>query len=93
MGMTEQATVKCPKCGSSQIHAGKRGWNIWTGFILSGRIVITCLACAHKFRPGDPQAQAPAAPRPEAPKLQPKAKGALHTGIETDASGVPTYKL
>jgi len=44
--------VKCPKCGSDQIHAEKRGWSFWTGFFGSGKIVITCLSCGHKFEPG-----------------------------------------
>lgn len=45
--------IKCPKCGSTQVHAGKRGWNIWTGAIGSSKIVITCLKCGHKFKPGE----------------------------------------
>jgi hypothetical protein len=45
--------LRCPKCGSRHIHAEKRGWNIWTGVIRSGQIVITCLKCAHRFRPGE----------------------------------------
>jgi hypothetical protein len=44
--------VKCPKCSSEQVHAGKRGWSIWTGLIGSGKIVLTCLKCGHKFAPG-----------------------------------------
>jgi DNA-directed RNA polymerase subunit RPC12/RpoP len=48
----EDDKVKCPKCGSDQVHAGKRGWNAWTGFIGSGKIIITCLKCGHKFEPG-----------------------------------------
>lgn len=51
--MTDLATVKCPKCGSKQIHAGKRGWSLLAGFIGSRKIVITCLACGQSFRPGD----------------------------------------
>lgn len=45
--------VKCPKCGSAKIHAEKRGWSIWVGFIGSAQIVVTCLACGHKFKPGE----------------------------------------
>ncbi len=44
--------VRCPKCGSAQIHAGKRGWSIAIGMIGSGKIVLTCLNCGHKFKPG-----------------------------------------
>src|SRR5947207_365851 len=46
-------SVKCPECGSSQVHAEKRGWNVWTGMIGSGKIVLTCLKCGHKFKPGE----------------------------------------
>jgi hypothetical protein len=45
-------SVKCPKCGSDQIHAGKRGWRLTTGFICSGKVIITCLRCGERFRPG-----------------------------------------
>ena len=45
--------VKCPNCGSTQVHAEKRGWSIWTGFLGSGKILITCLKCGHKFSPGE----------------------------------------
>jgi hypothetical protein len=48
----QEEDVKCPNCGSINVHAEKRGWNVLTGFIRSGRIVITCLKCGHKFRPG-----------------------------------------
>jgi DNA-directed RNA polymerase subunit RPC12/RpoP len=48
----ENNPVQCPSCGSTQIHAEKRGWNIWTGLIGSGKIVLTCLKCGHKFKPG-----------------------------------------
>lgn len=45
--------VKCPKCGSNQISANKRGYSFWTGFIGSGKIIITCLNCGNTFKPGD----------------------------------------
>jgi hypothetical protein len=48
----EDATIRCPQCGSLQVHAEKRGYNIWTGFIGSGKIVLTCLRCNHRFSPG-----------------------------------------
>lgn len=52
MASTDES-VKCPKCGSTQLHADKRGWNMTTGFIGSGKIFITCLKCGKKFKPGD----------------------------------------
>ncbi len=60
--------VKCPKCGSDQITANKKGFSggkAVAGAILTGgvgllaglhgskKIVITCLACGHNFKPGD----------------------------------------
>jgi len=44
--------VTCPKCNSTQVHAEKRGWSIWTGMIGANKIVLTCLKCNHKFEPG-----------------------------------------
>ena len=60
----ETKTV-CPKCGSDQLNANKRGFNagkavggllipgglLW-GFQGSGKITITCLACGNQFKPG-----------------------------------------
>ena len=46
-------SVKCPECGSSQVHAEKRGWKWTTGVIGSGKIMLTCLRCGHQQRPGD----------------------------------------
>jgi DNA-directed RNA polymerase subunit M/transcription elongation factor TFIIS len=51
--MADDEKVKCPKCGSEQIHAEKRGWSVWTGLIGSGKIVLTCLKCGNKFQPGE----------------------------------------
>lgn len=45
-------SVQCPKCGSEQITAGKRGWNMSTGIIGSSNIMITCLKCGKQFKPG-----------------------------------------
>ena len=44
--------VKCPKCGSTQIHAEKRGFTLTTGLIGSRSIYLTCLACGKQFKPG-----------------------------------------
>ena len=44
--------IKCPKCKSTQVHAGKRGWNLMTGLLGSGAVIMTCLKCGHKFKPG-----------------------------------------
>lgn len=59
--------IKCPKCGSEQITANKKGYSVGkaaAGVILtggigliagahgSGKIVITCLACGERWKPG-----------------------------------------
>ena len=43
--------VRCPKCGSSQIHSGARGFSFITGWYGSGKVKITCLKCGHKWDP------------------------------------------
>ena len=44
--------IKCPRCGSEQISANKKGWSLTTGLIGSNKIIITCLKCGKQFRPG-----------------------------------------
>ena len=46
-------SVRCPECGSTQVHAEKRGWSVMAGLISSGKIVMTCLKCGHRFKPGE----------------------------------------
>lgn len=43
--------VKCPKCGSSSITAGQRGYSLLTGFIGSGKTVNRCAKCGYKWKP------------------------------------------
>jgi len=62
--MEEQ--VKCPKCGSSQITANKKGYSVGkaaagviltggiglvAGAIGSGAVKITCLSCGNSWKP------------------------------------------
>lgn len=60
--------VKCPICGSNQIHAGKKGFkagranlvnlffglktSLLIGAYGSNDIIITCLSCGKQFEPG-----------------------------------------
>lgn len=44
--------ICCPKCGSTEYHAGARGFSLVTGFIGSGKTVLTCLKCGHRWKPG-----------------------------------------
>ena len=43
--------IRCPKCGSTAISTGARGFNIWTGFIGSGKTVNRCASCGHTWQP------------------------------------------
>jgi len=60
--------VKCPKCGSTQISADKKGFSgtkavagaaltggigLLAGTIGSNKVKMTCLRCGHVFNPGD----------------------------------------
>lgn len=42
---------KCPKCGSTNISAGQRGYSLLTGFLGSGKTVNRCANCGHKWSP------------------------------------------
>lgn len=62
-----EAPVKCPKCGSTQISANKKGVSagkaiagaviaggvgLLAGALGSNEVIITCLKCGHKWRAG-----------------------------------------
>lgn len=67
--MTETTTeIRCPKCGSNQITANKKGFSgtkavvgglltggvgLLAGTIGSNKVKITCLACGKEFKPGE----------------------------------------
>jgi DNA-directed RNA polymerase subunit M/transcription elongation factor TFIIS len=44
--------LKCPICNGENIHSGQKGYSFWTGFLGSGKVIITCLNCGHKWEPG-----------------------------------------
>lgn len=44
--------ICCPKCGSVQYFTGTRGFSVVTGFIGSGKIMLTCAKCGHRWKPG-----------------------------------------
>lgn len=63
----EAPQVQCPKCGSQQLSAHKKGFSgkkavvgglltgglgLMAGTIGSNKIIITCLACGNEFLPG-----------------------------------------
>lgn len=47
----EKNRPRCPKCGSTSITAGQRGFSLLTGFIGSGNTVNRCSNCGHKWKP------------------------------------------
>ena len=49
---TKPKSVKCPKCGSTNIATINRGYSIVWGFLGSGNARNVCQACGHKFKPG-----------------------------------------
>lgn len=44
-------TIRCPKCGSTQISTGSRGYSLVWGFIGSGKTVNRCAKCGYKWEP------------------------------------------
>lgn len=47
----EKNRPRCPKCGSTVITTGQRGFSLLTGFIGSGNTVNRCSNCGHKWKP------------------------------------------
>lgn len=42
---------KCPKCGSTSITTGQRGYSLLTGLLGSGKTVNRCANCGYKWEP------------------------------------------
>jgi hypothetical protein len=66
--MLEPSQLKCPRCGSTQLTANKKGFSgtkavggailtggigLLAGTIGSNKVKITCLACGKQFNPGE----------------------------------------
>lgn len=43
--------IRCPKCSSTQITTGSRGYSMVWGFIGSGKTVNRCAKCGHSWKP------------------------------------------
>lgn len=48
----EKDKVNCPKCGSTNITEGTKGFSIMTGFIGSSNFRYVCKNCGNKWKPG-----------------------------------------
>lgn len=48
---TEAETIKCPKCGSTAVTTGQRGYSILFGFDGSSATVNRCGKCGHRWKP------------------------------------------
>lgn len=52
--MAQQTTlnqVHCPRCGSTQVVTGQRGFSFLTGFLGSNKTVNRCAKCSYKWEP------------------------------------------
>lgn len=48
--LADKDKPKCPKCGSTSITAGQRGYTLLTGFIGSGKTINRCAKCGYKWK-------------------------------------------
>ncbi len=49
--LNKNSPVCCPRCGSTQITTGQRGFSILTGFLGSNKTVNRCAKCGHSWTP------------------------------------------
>ena len=47
----DSSVVRCPKCNSTQITTGSRGYSIVWGLLGSSKTVNRCARCGHKWEP------------------------------------------
>ncbi len=47
---TKSDTLKCPKCGSTAVTTGERGYSLLTGFIGSSQTMNRCGKCGYKWK-------------------------------------------
>jgi len=91
--------IKCPKCGSEQITANKKGFSgkkavvgglltggigLLAGTIGSNKVKITCLACGNVFNPGEQKVTYP---------VRPHSNLTIKSDPEKDAQIIETAKL
>lgn len=49
--LNKDAPLMCPRCKSTQITTGKRGFSMVTGFIGSNQTVNRCAKCGYSWKP------------------------------------------
>lgn len=49
--MLSEDTIRCPRCNSTAITTGNRGYSLVWGFIGSGKTVNRCGKCGHTWKP------------------------------------------
>ena len=49
--LAQKDLPRCPKCGSTSITAGQKGYSLLTGFIGSSKTVNRCAKCGYKWKP------------------------------------------
>lgn len=49
---SDEPKLTCPKCGSSNITEGTKGFSLTTGFIGSSNFRYVCKNCGNKWKPG-----------------------------------------
>lgn len=47
----QSSQPQCPKCGSTAITAGQRGYSLLTGFLGSNKTVNRCANCGYTWKP------------------------------------------
>lgn len=47
----EENQIRCPKCGSTNVTTGQRGFKLTTGFLGSGKTVNRCGNCGYSWKP------------------------------------------
>lgn len=50
-GSNSDNKLRCPKCSSTNVSTGSRGYSLVWGFIGSGKTVNRCGNCGHKWEP------------------------------------------
>lgn len=47
----KEDVVRCPRCGSSAVTTGQRGFSLFTGFLGSNKTVNRCGNCGYSWQP------------------------------------------